>query len=75
MIQVATDTFPSESIDNDTWSTWCKKISNQSEFKGKELFISLRKTLTGYDYGPELSKLLPLIGKEKILSRLSGNKS
>ena len=75
LIQVATDTFPSESIDNDTWSTWCKKISNQSEFKGKELFISLRKTLTGYDYGPELSKLLPLIGKEKILSRLSGNKS
>ena len=75
LIQVATDTFPSESIDNDTWSTWCKKISNQSEFKGKKLFISLRKTLTGYDYGPELSKLLPLIGKEKILSRLSGNKS
>ena len=75
LIQVATDTFPNESIDNDTWSKWCKKISNQSEFKGKKLFISLRKTLTGYDYGPELSKLLPLIGKEKILSRLSGNKS
>ena len=75
LIGVATDTFPSESLDNETWSTWCKKISSQSEFKGKELFITLRKAITGYEYGPELSKLLPLIGKEKILSRLSGNKS
>ena len=73
LIDIAIKTFPDKTLDHLTWGTWCKIISSESDFKGKELFISLRKALTGYDYGPELSKLLPMIGKEKILLRLSGN--
>ena len=75
LIDIAIKLFPNETLDQTTWGSWCKIISSESDFKGKELFISLRKALTSYDYGPELSKLLPMIGKEKILSRLSGNVS
>ena len=40
--------------------------------KGKALFMPLRLALTGLDHGPELAALLPLIGRERALARLSG---
>ena len=39
--------------------------------KGKDLFMPLRRALTGLDHGPELAQLLPLIGREHVLERLS----
>ncbi len=40
--------------------------------KGRALFHPLRLALTGREHGPELKKLLPLIGREKSLARLKG---
>ena len=71
----AIEYFPENNLDNSSWGSWCKSISSNTEYKGRVLFISLRKAITGHEYGPELSNLLPLIGKDKILSRMSGKKS
>ena len=32
----------------------------------------LRQALTGLDHGPDMSALLPLIGRERTLRRLAG---
>ena len=75
IIKIAKENFPNDKLDNSTWGIWSKKISNESGLKGKELFTTLRKAITSQEHGPELSKLLPVLGKGKILSRLSGIKS
>ena len=75
IIKIAKENFPNDKLDNSTWGIWSKKISNESGLKGKELFTTLRKAITSQEHGPELSKLLPVLGREKILSRLSGIKS
>ena len=38
--------------------------------KGKDLFAPLRAAATGKTRGPELAKTLPLLGKERIITRL-----
>jgi nondiscriminating glutamyl-tRNA synthetase len=38
--------------------------------KGKDLFMPLRAALTGETHGPELARLLPLMGMEKAKKRL-----
>ena len=40
--------------------------------KGRGLFHPLRLALTGLEHGPELKKLLPLIGRARTLARLNG---
>ena len=39
--------------------------------KGKTLFLPLRQALTGRDHGPDMAALLPLIGRERALARLT----
>lgn len=46
------------------------KVQEETKKKGKELFLPIRATLTGKLHGPELVKFIPLLGKEKTLSRL-----
>ena len=41
--------------------------------KGKALFMPLRAALTGELDGPEMAKLLPLIGRERAQRRLEGS--
>lgn len=54
-----------------TFSLWIKNITNTTSRKGQELYRPLRLALTGLEHGPELKYLLPLIGKEKTIKRLS----
>ena len=54
-------------FDEKTWSNLVSEISkNNPEFQKKELFIGLRKIITGKEHGPEMSKLVKLLGLEKI---------
>ena len=46
----------------ETWSEWTKNVSLLTGRKGRSLFNPLRKAVTGVDHGPDMSKLLPLIG-------------
>jgi glutamyl-tRNA synthetase len=64
--------LPPEPWDEGTWGTWIERVKAETGAKGKGLFMPLRLALTGRDHGPELKNLLPLIGRERALSRLAG---
>ena len=68
----AADLLPPEPWDEATWGLWTKAVSAETGAKGRGLFHPLRLALTGGEHGPELKKLLPLIGRERSLARLEG---
>ena len=71
-IKSAADLLPAEPWDETTWNTWINATKETTGRKGKGLFMPLRKALTGRPHGPELKDLLPLIGRERVESRLAG---
>ncbi len=64
--------LPAAPFGPDTWSTWTSAVKAATGRKGRDLFLPLRRALTGRDDGPELKVLLPLIGREQALMRLQG---
>ncbi len=70
LLKTAKDNLP-QKIDQDTWQIWINNIKQNSNKKGKELFMPLRLALTGKENGPELKNILPLIKREEILARLT----
>jgi glutamyl-tRNA synthetase len=68
----AAQLLPSGTLDETSWAAWTGAVKAATGRKGKELFLPLRHALTGLDHGPELAKLLPLIGRERALTRLVG---
>ena len=52
------------------WKQTCKDIEARTGKKGKELFMPLRVAITGQSRGPELDKVIELIGLERVLERL-----
>jgi glutamyl-tRNA synthetase len=71
-IAQAVSLLPPEPWDETTWGLWTKAVAAATGTKGKGLFHPLRLALTGLEHGPELKKLLPLIGRAKSLARLEG---
>ena len=63
--------LPPAPWDAATWKIWTDALKSATGRKGKELFMPLRLALTGLDHGPEMAQLLPLIGRQKVLERLS----
>ncbi len=63
--------LPPEPWDRTTWMSWTEAVKAATGRTGKSLFMPLRLALTGLDHGPELASLLPLIGRQKVLERLS----
>jgi glutamyl-tRNA synthetase len=64
--------LPPEPWDETSWGGWTRQISAETGAKGRALFHPLRLALTGQEHGPELKKLLPLIGRARALARLEG---
>jgi glutamyl-tRNA synthetase len=64
--------LPPEPWDEGTWGAWTKAVATETGAKGRGLFHPLRLALTGLEHGPELKKLLPLIGRDRSLARLKG---
>lgn len=56
-------------IDQTNYSEFIKKVSTQSELKGKNFFMPLRIALTGSHEGPKLSDLFSLLGKKVLNER------
>jgi len=73
-LTIAAKLLPEETFDQDTWEQWVEKIKTETGRKGEGLFMPLRLAITGFQHGPELAKLLPVIGREKVVSRLKGLK-
>jgi len=71
--QKAAGLLPPEPWDETTWKAWTDAVKAETGAKGKALFMPLRLALTGLDHGPELKALLPLIGRDKARTRLSGD--
>ena len=70
-LQIASKLLPKGKIEEDSWNIWTNDISLETGLKGKSLFLPLRLALTGIAHGPEMAKLLPLIGYEEIIKRLN----
>lgn len=68
----AAELLPSAPWDEGTWGAWTKSVKAETGAKGRALFMPLRLALTGRDHGPELKKLLPIIGPERARARLEG---
>ena len=56
---------------NDPWHALTAALKASTGRKGKALFLPLRQALTGRDHGPDMAALLPLIGRERTVARLS----
>ncbi|MCC0806483.1 glutamate--tRNA ligase [Methylobacterium sp. W2] len=68
----ALDVLPPEPWDGQTWKAWTNAVKERTGAKGKGLFMPLRLAVTGLEHGPDLSGLLPLIGRQVVVSRLGG---
>ena len=68
----AAKALPSEPWTEATWKAWTSALSAASGRKGRALFHPLRLALTAQDNGPEMARLLPLIGRAKARARLEG---
>jgi glutamyl-tRNA synthetase len=55
----------------DPWHGLTNALKAESGRTGKALFLPLRRALTGLDHGPDMKALLPLIGRERAIARLS----
>jgi glutamyl-tRNA synthetase len=68
----AAGNLPLEPFDETSWGLWTTAVAAATGRKGRALFHPLRMALTASEHGPELKKLLPLIGRAKALARLKG---
>ncbi len=56
----------------DPWHALTAALKAEPGRSGKALFLPLRRALTGYDHGPDMAALLPLIGRDRAVERLGG---
>ena len=54
----------------ENYDAFVEKLKPRVKAKGKELFMPLRVALTGKLHGPELKRLFPLLGLERLRLRL-----
>ncbi|MGL4404715.1 MAG: glutamate--tRNA ligase [Notoacmeibacter sp.] len=68
-VREAFEVLPDGAFNAETWGNWINAIKERTGRKGKPLFMPMRIALTGKSHGPEMAALLPLIGREIVLSR------
>jgi glutamyl-tRNA synthetase len=71
IIRAAMDCLPPEPWDAQSWKGWTAAVAAASGAKGRALYHPLRLALTGWDQGPEMAALLPLLGRARVLERLA----
>jgi len=69
-LEVAAQSLPPAPWDETTFKAWADQIKTLTGLKGKELFIPLRRALTGQEHGPELKDLILVMGHAQVLMRL-----
>lgn len=70
-IREAAGLLPPEPWTNESWSAWTAAVKEATGRKGRALFHPLRLALTARESGPEMAALLPLIGRDRALARLT----
>jgi glutamyl-tRNA synthetase len=62
--------LPSGEFDLTTWAAWTDAVKAATGRKGKMLYMPLRRVLTDQERGPEMDRMLKLIGPQKARLRL-----
>ena len=70
-LNTALETLPEGNFDKNTWTNWTSILMEETGRKGKELYNPLRMCLTGQNKGPEMATLVCLMGRGKVLERLT----
>lgn len=70
LLETALKLLPPEPWNETTWGAWTKAVSEATGRKGKELFMPIRRALTGLEHGPEMKLLLPFIKHSKATQRI-----
>ncbi len=70
VIKVAHDVIRSTINENNYFSETLNVIKQKTGLKGKMLFMPFRAMITGRLHGPELDKILPLLGFERFTKRI-----
>ena len=71
-VATAATLLPEGELTGESWSQWANAVKAETGRKGRSLFMTLRKALTGQEHGPDMGALLPLIGRDRALKRLQG---
>lgn len=71
-LEEAAARLPAMPWNETTWKQWTTAVAAATQRKGKALFHPLRLALTARETGPEMAKLLPLIGPARAAARLRG---
>jgi glutamyl-tRNA synthetase len=69
-VATAATLLPEGELTGESWSQWANAVKAETGRKGRGLFMTLRKALTGQEHGPDMGALLPLIGRDRALKRL-----
>ncbi len=69
-LREAASLLPSEPWDETTFARYGKTLAAATGRRGRALFHPLRLALTAEESGPELARLMPLIGRARALARL-----
>ncbi|WP_375642158.1 MULTISPECIES: glutamate--tRNA ligase [unclassified Bartonella] len=70
-VRQSLDFLPEGALSEESWKIWTTALKEKTGRKGKALFMPLRQALTGMDHGPEMGKILQLLGREKVAERLT----
>lgn len=69
---IASKLLPEGDFTNDTWDMWMSAVKAETGRSGKELFMPIRRALTNMDHGPELRRVLVILGRDIVYKRLVG---
>ena len=62
-----------EGLDHAATKALFKAVQKETKLGGKKVFMPVRVALTGNQHGPELAEMIPLLGKERVASRIRGS--
>lgn len=69
-IEEAISGLPDGEVTPETWSNLTGNLKERTGRKGRKLFMPLRKAITGQQHGPEMDKVLMLVGAERAKARM-----
>jgi len=61
-----------DELNDESWQALTAALKTETGRKGRGLFMPLRLALTGRNYGPDMGKVLLLLGAQKAKHRLNG---
>lgn len=63
-VEEAMKLLPPQPWDQGSWKAWTTSVKEATGRKGKQLFLPLRRALTGRDHGPEMALFMPFLKRD-----------